>query len=97
MKNSSIVKDIAKERIVSLASLAEKENDEKLALRYSRLMKRISLHYKVPLPKEIKKRICRGCGMLMSPGKNCVVRLVSSKRYVLYTCTRCKKENRLPY
>ena len=50
MKAFDIAREIAGERVGILEKLAEKEKDERLALRYSRLMKRISQHYKIKLP-----------------------------------------------
>ena len=97
MKNYDIIDSIAGERIAILERLAEKSEDKRLALRYSRLLKMISTHYKIKLPRPLKSRFCRGCGQLLFPGKNCKVRLVSSKGYVLYLCEGCKKENRIPY
>jgi len=97
MKNYDIVESIARERIALLERLIEKTGDEKLAMRYSKLLKRISTHYKIRLPRPLKARFCRGCGQLLVPGKNCKIRLVSSGRYVLYACASCKNENRIPY
>ncbi len=97
-----IVKKIALERMERLFELAsEKEasgsdDDNRLARRYTTLLKKIGMHYKVQLPKRIKNSICSGCGAVLIPGKNCTVRMASSEGYAVYKC-ECGKEKHIFY
>lgn len=99
MRSERLVKEIAKERIARLLSLAEemaKNGDElskRLEKRYVGLARRISEHYKVKIPKELKQRICKKCNNFLVPGVNCTVRL-SSSGYLVYKC-ECGNENHI--
>ncbi len=98
----SIVKRIALERIEKLFELAAEkeagggEDGMRLAKRYTRLLKKIGMHYKVPLPKRIKNGICSGCGAVLIPGRNCTVRMASSEGYAVYKC-ECGNEKHIFY
>jgi len=96
-KKSRENKDIALERIRNLfneAKLAYSE-DSKLSDRYVQLAKRISMKYKVRIPSDLKKRICKNCFSYLVPGKNCRVRL--HKKKLVYCCLKCNKLMRFPY
>ena len=97
MKSEAVVKKIAAERIERLFELAEQAKDPELARRYLYMLKQIHTHYKVPIPKYLDNRICRGCGTVLVPGKNVMIRVASSKRYVIYKCNNCGKERHLNY
>jgi len=99
-----IVKKIAKERIEKLLELAEhrtRENNElsrKLAKRYVRLARDISMHYKVGIPKDKKQTMCKKCNNFLIPGINCSVRIASSNKYVVYKCKcECGAEKHIFY
>ncbi|MCL5239220.1 MAG: ribonuclease P [Candidatus Marsarchaeota archaeon] len=102
MKNSELSRKIAIGRIGRLAKLAEDRTLEgdtasrRLAKRYVDLARRISQHYKVSIPKELKQRVCRNCGNFLVPGVNCTVRLVSSRGYAAYVC-ECGEERHIFY
>lgn len=97
-----IVKKIALERMERLFELADEmerkdgEEERRLAKRYTALLKKISMHYKVTMPKAIKNRICSKCGSILIPGFNCTVQIASSKGYVVYTC-KCGEEKHILY
>ncbi|MEM3754063.1 MAG: ribonuclease P Rpr2/Rpp21/SNM1 subunit, partial [Candidatus Micrarchaeaceae archaeon] len=80
-KSRQIIDSIAAERIDRLFELAEKRtlmNDagsKSLAKRYVKLLRLISAHYRISIPKRIKERICKSCNSVMIPGLNCTVRL----------------------
>jgi ribonuclease P protein subunit RPR2 len=101
MKNN-LVKEIAKDRVEKLLKLAEEralENTEasiKLSKRYVELARKISMHYKVGIPKKLKNRICKKCNNFLIPGINCSVRLASSKRFLIYKC-ECGAEKHIFY
>ncbi|MGC8628601.1 MAG: ribonuclease P protein component 4 [Candidatus Micrarchaeia archaeon] len=98
MEAKSLVKAIAKERILLLLDMAEQnahENTEQsraLEKRYVRLAKRISAHYRIKIPKELKHRICKRCDNFMVPGINCKVRVSGS--FLVYKC-ECGNEKRI--
>ena len=59
--------------------------DKRLAKRYLRLAGQISRHYKIPLSKAADSQVCKKCGNLLVPGRNCTVR-VSSSGFLAYLC-----------
>ncbi len=87
----------AKERIIGLFKQAEEmfDKDEKLADRYVELARKISMRFKVRIPKELKKRFCKHCYSYLVPGRNCRVRTHEGK--VVYYCQKCRKCMRFPY
>ena len=90
-------RDIAKDRIIELFSQAElrfKKNPE-LSDRYIEIARKISMKYKVKIPRELKKRFCKHCYKYLVPGTNSRVRLTKSK--LVYYCNSCKKYMRYPY
>ena len=101
MHGEKAVKKLAEERVRRLFSLAysrtaaSKESD-KLARRYIGIARRISSHYKIKIPSELKRAACRKCNSMLMPGKNCTVRLVADKGYIIYRC-ECGNENRVFY
>lgn len=102
MKNVSLVRKIASSRIENLLDLAKQRTLEKtadseiLAKRYVKLARKISSHYKVGIPKELKYRVCRNCGNFLIPGINCSVRLASVHKYLVYRCD-CGEERHIFY
>jgi ribonuclease P protein subunit RPR2 len=94
-----LVRKIALERIELLFGDAEiaLNDDESLSKRYVKTMRKISSHYKVTIPKRMKDRICTNCDLVLMPGLNCRVRVVSSHRYVAYKCNGCGKEAHVHY
>ncbi len=81
---------IAEERIKKLFELCEeavKNNRQDLADRYAEIARKISMKYKVKLPKEFNRRICKKCGSFLTPGINLRVRL--NKNIITYTCLNC--------
>jgi ribonuclease P protein subunit RPR2 len=98
-KNKGLIKEVAAERIEILYSLSLQtvKDEPELSRRYALLMKRISTHYKVSLPRNIKRSICRGCGTVLVPGVTSTVRLASSKGYVIHWCKGCGTEVHFPY
>ena len=94
-----IIEEIASERIGILFELADDTvaKNPELAGRYIKTLRRISSHYKVQIPKEMRNRICVGCNSVMVPGLNSTVRLASSKGYVAWRCNNCGKERHVFY
>src|SRR5271155_2290855 len=99
IKNSSFVREIASERIDILYRLAKEEYivDPKMSARYVKLIKQISRHYKVGLPIDFKRNVCKKCNSILIPGKSSSVRLASSKHYVVIKCLNCGSEMHVHY
>lgn len=90
-------RQIALERINILFKQADEmfRKDSKLSDRYVKLARKISMKYKVRIPRELKRRICKHCNSYLRPSANCTVRL--NNRKVVYHCHTCKKYMRYPY
>lgn len=99
MHSRSVVEEIAKERIAVLFGLAQKTASERpeFSHKYVKTLRQISSHYKVQIPKKMRAQICTNCSIILAPGINATVRVVSSKRYVAYKCNRCGRERHIPY
>ncbi|MDE1868553.1 MAG: ribonuclease P [Candidatus Micrarchaeota archaeon] len=99
MSRSALVKDIASERMTILYGIAKAEIDTnpKLSRKHAALIRRISEHYKVRLPKEIRNGMCKGCSSILIPGLSASVRIASANRQVIYKCLSCKTEKKIPY
>lgn len=96
-KKPKLHREIAIERILELFKQAElrfKQNPE-LSDRYIEIARKISMKYKVKIPKELKKRYCKHCHKYLVPGANSRIRLTKQK--VVYYCSNCKKYMRFPY
>ena len=90
---------IAKERIQILFSLAEKEfkKHPERSIRYVDLARKIGLRYNVRLPKELKRKFCKNCSVLLIPGVTSKVRLDSKKKVLNIKCLKCEKIYIYPY
>lgn len=99
MKNNSLVRQIAEERISILYGLAEQKivTAPELSHRYVSTLRKISSHYKISIPKKLRNTICTHCSVIMSPGINAQVRIVSSKGYIAYKCNSCGREKHIHY
>lgn len=93
-------KQTAKERIEILLKEAENVFDEnpERAHEYVKKARTIGMRYRIRLPKEFRRRICRNCYHYLKPGVNCTVRL-SQKRQSkkIVTCKDCGEVMRYPY
>lgn len=98
-KNRNVIREIAAERIEILYSLSCNALKEEPALskRYINLMKSISTHYKVPLPKRIKGRMCKNCMVPLVLGVNSSTRIASSQGYIVIRCNTCGSEQHQMY
>jgi ribonuclease P protein subunit RPR2 len=93
-----LYKKIAEKRIEKLFQLAEEKaisNKFDLANRYVELARKISMRYRVPIPKKYKRRFCKHCYRYLKPGVTSRVR-VSSGKLVIY-CKNCNKFMRIPF
>ncbi|MFH0874411.1 MAG: ribonuclease P protein component 4 [archaeon] len=89
-------KNVAKERIIILFEQAKLKfhEDSKLSDRYVVLARKISMKYKVRIPRELKRMFCKHCSKYLVTGANCRVRLNDGK--VVYYCFGCKNYMRFP-
>ena len=97
MKNlKRAIQQIAQQRIEKLFSEAEKIAKENLmrASRYVEIARKISLHYKIKLPREIKRKFCKKCGVYWIPTKNMRPRIY--RRRVILKCLNCGAIKRIP-
>jgi RNase P subunit RPR2 len=94
-----LTSEIVKERIDVLFGLAKEcaATDGELSREYVRHMKKISTHCRTKLPKAVKNGICKKCDSVLIPGLSALVRVASSKRYVVYECLACRTEKHLHY
>lgn len=91
---------VALQRAQRLLSLAEERfsgdaSDRELSHRYAGLARRIAMRTRTRLPSSMRRRICQGCHHFLVPGKNCRIRLTTSK--LTLTCLDCGRVARHPY
>lgn len=90
-KTREAVATVANERIEILVGQARQmvEKDDRLSRRYVSLARKISERTKVRIPSEMKRYLCRGCGIALVPGRNAKVRLHAAKSGTVITCLSC--------
>ncbi len=66
-----------------------------LAHKYAKKARRTALKYKLKLPLNLKRRVCKNCFSYLVPGKNLRVR--TTRGHVAYYCLECKKFMRFGY
>jgi len=84
-------KEIALERIKILFKEAEDSfsSEPKLSNRYVSLARKISMKFKVRIPRELKRKFCKHCYKFLKPGVN--LRIRTRKGTLVYYCLECKK------
>jgi ribonuclease P protein subunit RPR2 len=99
VKKSKLVQEIAKERINLLFNLAKEEYaaDPVLSRRYIRIMREISRHYLVKLPREVRNGFCKKCNSVLLQGISASTRLVSSGKYAATRCLVCGLQKHVHY
>ena len=90
-------KKLALNEVTGLLNKAKTVFDEKpdLADKYVQKARRTALKYKVKLPLEYKRSICKNCHGFLVPGKNLRVR--THKGHMVYYCLKCKGFMRVGY
>ena len=91
------MKQLAQENIKSLFSQARKQfrEDRELAHAQVKAARRLSMKYKVRIPKELRRQMCKHCYRYLMPGANVRIRTKNGK--VVYYCLECKKFMRFMY
>ncbi len=89
----------AKERMQKLLSLSREKavTEPGYSKRYAELATKIGMRYNVRLPKEAKRRICKGCKTYLTPGENCTVRTNPKQQALIISCKQCGHVLRYPY
>ncbi len=96
-KQKDWAKDMAFQRIERLFELAEQEfkTYPERSNRYVQLARRLSMRYRVRMPQELKRRVCKHCHAYLVQGASARTRLQGT--HITTTCLSCGKQMRLPY
>jgi ribonuclease P protein subunit RPR2 len=96
-KQKDWAKDMAFQRIQRLFELARHEfkTHPERSNRYVRLARRIAMRYRVRMPRELKRQMCKHCHAYLVQGVTARTRLQDA--YVTTTCLSCGKQMRLPF
>jgi ribonuclease P protein subunit RPR2 len=88
---------VAEKRIAELFRQAQQvfSSNPELSNRYVEIARKMSMKYKVKIPKDLKRRFCKNCHHFLQPSVNCRVRIANKR--VTYYCFNCKKFMRFPY
>jgi RNase P subunit RPR2 len=94
---NSKIKNIIYQRMDDLFKQANEmfSKNKKLANRYVKLARIISMRYKTAIKKENKHTFCKYCHSYLKIGENCVKR--TNKGKITYYCLECKRYNRYPF
>jgi len=90
-------KDMAFQRMIRLFELAriEFEKNPARSNRYVQLARKIGMRYRVRMPQEFKRQICKHCHAYLVQGVTARTRLQGT--HIATTCTSCGKQMRFPY
>ncbi len=98
-RNKSEERVLAQERMRHLVALAEKAQRGQEAAsevkRYVSLARRIGMRYQVSLPRDMRRRICRGCESVLISGRTARHRVTNGRLTV--TCLSCGAVKRYPF
>ncbi|MBU4373379.1 MAG: ribonuclease P [Euryarchaeota archaeon] len=96
-KQKDWAKDMARQRIQRLFELAGQEfkTHPERSNRYAGLARRIGMRYRVRMPVELKRRICKHCHGYLVQGATARTRLQGT--HITTTCLSCGKQMRWPY
>lgn len=90
---------IALERISLLFRIARKTfaSEPDLAQSYVNTARKIGMRYKVRIPKEFRRSICKHCKRFIVPGNNCKFRIKQRREpHLVITCLCCGGYTRIP-
>jgi ribonuclease P protein subunit RPR2 len=88
MASEKALERLITERMEWLLGLAEKsvKIHPDRAKRYVQLARKLSMRYRVEVPKRFKKRFCKVCNRYWIPGYNLSIRMNKRNRTVVYRC-----------
>ena len=94
MKNSK--KQIATRRIEILFNnaLLNAKNKPELAQKQAKIIKKISMKFKIKMPFEISSSFCKKCKKFIAPGISSKIRLGSKPKSIRITCSYCNHTHR---
>ncbi len=84
------------DRLLSFASDALRQKDERHAKRYVFLARKLSTRYNCRLSARQRMRFCKGCNLPLVPGLNATVRLRKRTKSAEYLCS-CGETRRFKY
>ncbi|MCK4730089.1 MAG: ribonuclease P [Candidatus Aenigmarchaeota archaeon] len=93
-------KEIVEKRINILFKLGEEElrkGNFDRTKRYIKLARKIGMKYQYTLPRELKRKFCKKCSLLLIPGISCAVRLNKNTKTRDIKCFNCNYIRRYPY
>ena len=71
--------------------------EPELSQHYVELARKLSMRYKVTMPIELRRMICRQCKRFILPGKTCRIRIRQKREpHVVITCLICGEHMRVP-
>ncbi|MFW9862296.1 MAG: ribonuclease P [Candidatus Thorarchaeota archaeon] len=88
----SETKRLARARIKMLWEHASKiaKTDREGARRRMQVASRVAQRARIKVPKDIKRKICRQCGIVLIPGESCRVRMRNNRaKHLTVTCIAC--------
>ena len=93
-----VTSNIAAERIRILFKLAEENisSNPTRSKRYIDLIRKIASRNRIHIPKELKRRICRGCKNLLTPSNSHIRIRHTREPHVAITCHNCGYVSRIP-
>lgn len=97
-KKPSSLKQIAKQRIEILFKQADQvsRQNAKLSSAYVQTARKIAMSARFPLPLEFRRKICKKCNTLLTPGFNCRTRLQQKREpHIVVTCLNCGNQSRI--
>lgn len=99
MSKPGWVKELAEKRIRKLFKQAEQEFEDhpERSDRYMEIAHKISKRYNVPIPKDLKKKICPECHGYWKPDQTVKVRTDPQNSRVIYRCQECEAERTYGY
>ena len=86
------IKHLAQTRIEILwqQALRNAETHPDIARFQMRSARKIAQRSRTKIPRHISRRICKQCGSILIPGKNCKIRVRSNRaKHMVVTCTEC--------
>lgn len=92
-------RQIASERILILFEKARETltQEPDLAQSYVKLAREIGMRYKVRMPRDYRRLICKRCKSFILPGMNCRVRTQRRREpHLVITCLNCGSQTRIP-
>jgi ribonuclease P protein subunit RPR2 len=88
----SEAKRLARARVKILWEQASEiaKTDPEGARQRMHVASRVAQKARIKVPQDIKRRICRQCGMVLIPGESCRMRMRSNRaKHLTVTCNAC--------